>query len=645
MLSRLRSELTRTIKRQIAVVVFGILLLLALSQYVVQRQFLLPGFADLERQAAGTMMRSITTDLARQSESLAMTTRDWGNWSATYGYVQDHDLPKLHQDIDVGSMSALHTNFLAIVAMDGKILTTLAFDPKTHEPLVIDAFAAETLAADDPLRATLGWPAGVSGFLKTPYGPLMISSAPILNGAGQGPVRGSLILGRFLSTDGLASQIGIAGSRLNIIKPEAVSPKAVALSLGQLSGAEPSPDLSAEASDKTTIYHALADINGKPLAVLSLDFPREISQHAAHLITLDVLILLALAALALVGLIYFINRLLLAPLAQIATHARDIGNHDDLTRRLGHRGEDELARFAQSFDQMVERLAQARTDLIEKSFVAGIAEMASGAMHNLGNALTPLSVRVNSLNENLRRLPVEDMQQVTEELKAGCTDSARNADLQHFMMLVGEELSAGVSGARADADSASRQLQGIQRILTEQVRQTRAGSVFEVIPFANLLAQSSELVSQAKRDRMTIELDPGIAKLPSLRLPTTVLRQVFQNMIVNATEAVRTDSGQKGHLKIMAEERYVGGRHELYVRFQDDGQGIAADVLPKLFQRHFSTKSTDTNSGIGLHWCANALRGFGGEIYVTSEGLGKGACFHIVVPFKKETSTHAAHAA
>ena len=141
---------------------------------------------------------------------------------------------------------------------------------------------------------------------------------------------------------------------------------------------------------------------------------------------------------------------------------------------------------------------------------------------------------------------------------------------------------------------------------------------------------------------MSLEVSPDIARLPTLRLPATVLRQVFQNLIVNAAEAM---GEQGGRLAVSAQIVRDGDRTLLACRFEDDGAGVAPHVLPRLFERRFSTKSNDTNSGIGLHWCANALRGLGGEIRVTSDGPGTGACFHVVVPLKTEATIDAARAA
>jgi len=60
--------------------------------------------------------------------------------------------------------------------------------------------------------------------------------------------------------------------------------------------------------------------------------------------------------------------------------------------------------------------------------------------------------------------------------------------------------------------------------------------------------------------------------------------------------------------------------------------GIAADNLQRVFDKGFSTKSRETNYGIGLHWCANAIGALGGRIWAASEGLGMGASMHLMLP-------------
>ena len=54
--------------------------------------------------------------------------------------------------------------------------------------------------------------------------------------------------------------------------------------------------------------------------------------------------------------------------------------------------------------------------------------------------------------------------------------------------------------------------------------------------------------------------------------------------------------------------------------------------LERVFEKGFSTKSPETNHGIGLHWCANAINALGGRIWAASEGPGAAPRMHLMVP-------------
>jgi two-component system NtrC family sensor kinase len=79
----------------------------------------------------------------------------------------------------------------------------------------------------------------------------------------------------------------------------------------------------------------------------------------------------------------------------------------------------------------------------------------------------------------------------------------------------------------------------------------------------------------------------------------------------------------------------------LHLYCTDDGVGIAGCNLERIFEKGFSTKSKETNYGIGLHWCANSLGALGGRIWASSEGTGRGTSMHITIPLTAPTSVTA----
>jgi sensor histidine kinase regulating citrate/malate metabolism len=95
---------------------------------------------------------------------------------------------------------------------------------------------------------------------------------------------------------------------------------------------------------------------------------------------------------------------------------------------------------------------------------------------------------------------------------------------------------------------------------------------------------------------------------------------------------VRDAGRDKGVLRFAAEIVRKDDRDELYLRCEDDGVGIAPADLDRVFEKGYSTKSPDTNHGIGLHWCANSIAALGGRIWAASAGPGKGASLHLLLP-------------
>ena len=77
----------------------------------------------------------------------------------------------------------------------------------------------------------------------------------------------------------------------------------------------------------------------------------------------------------------------------------------------------------------------------------------------------------------------------------------------------------------------------------------------------------------------------------------------------------------------------------------DDGVGIEGGNLARIFEKGYTTKSRETNFGIGLHWCANALTALGGRIWATSDGPGRGACIHVQLPLTSRQDLPAGKAA
>jgi signal transduction histidine kinase len=294
---------------------------------------------------------------------------------------------------------------------------------------------------------------------------------------------------------------------------------------------------------------------------------------------------------------------------------------------------------------MVARVAESRTQLVDQSYQAGFAELAKGVLHNLGNAMTPISVRLASLRERLRAGPADDAEQAVAELQAGLADPQRGADLEQFLRLACRQLAGTVRSAQADVELMTRQASAIQTALTEQLHSARNEHVIEPVRLTELVAQSLEIVPDSCRQRLAVDTDDNLRKLGVVRVARTVLRLILQNLIINAAQSVREAGKERGVLRVSAEITREAERQQLHLQFKDDGVGIPAQNLERVFEKGFSTKSPETNHGIGLHWCANAINALGGRIWAASEGPGRGASMHLLVPLAAHENVSLAGAA
>jgi signal transduction histidine kinase len=374
------------------------------------------------------------------------------------------------------------------------------------------------------------------------------------------------------------------------------------------------------------------DIYGKPLMSFRVEVPRRITARGQGAVTYASLYLIGAAITVLLLLVVALNRIVLKPLARVTRHAVAVGDGTDLTARLNLPGQDEIARLAGEFDRMVERVADSRRQVVDQSFQAGFAELAKGVLHNLGNAMTPLGVRLSKLGEHLRDMPAADVELTLAELAKESTASARRADLEQFRRLAGREMVARAREAKSDIEVVQRQATIVQTALTELMRSTRNSHVVESVRLPDLVAQTLEIVPDTCRQRLVVNTDESLRRVGAVQVARTVLRLILQNLIINAADAVRDAGRDKGVLNFAAEIIREADNEQLHLHCKDDGVGIAADNLQRVFDKGFSTKSRETNYGIGLHWCANAIGALGGKIWAASEGPGLGASMHLMLP-------------
>jgi signal transduction histidine kinase/ActR/RegA family two-component response regulator len=232
--------------------------------------------------------------------------------------------------------------------------------------------------------------------------------------------------------------------------------------------------------------------------------------------------------------------------------------HDELAARVSERTR-ELEQTNQRLRVEIDQRQQAESELLRARQLESLGVLAGGIAHDFNNFLTIVQGNVALAKT---RLPADNSAQ-------GVLDQAHEA-CQRAASLSNQLLTFAKGGAPV------RRVTSISDILRSAVDLVSAGS-------------PAALTLRVAEDLWPADVDPE------------QIRQVFHNILLNAREAV----SDEGHIDIRAENMTLSGKSRVrqpgpYVRIvvQDDGSGIAPEILPKIFDPYFTTKSAGT--GLGL---------------------------------------------
>jgi signal transduction histidine kinase len=284
-------------------------------------------------------------------------------------------------------------------------------------------------------------------------------------------------------------------------------------------------------------------------------------------------------------------------------------------------------------------IARLREELKIVSRQAGMAEVATGTLHNVSNVLTSINVSASLVADRLRQSRVSNLSKAllllrehSSNLAAFLTNDPKGKVLPAYLETLADHLAAEQSQMLLEMDNLARNLEHVKEIVVMQQSYAKLYGVLETLPVADLV-QDALRMNLGAFERHGIAVIRQFASVPPVSVDKHKVLQILVNLMRNAKYAIDEFGPPEKRLTVSIASRDAG---KVAISVTDNGIGITPENLAHIFSRGFTTKRD--GHGFGLNSGLRTARELGGSLTAFSEGHGKGATFCLELPAAKGLS-------
>lgn len=309
----------------------------------------------------------------------------------------------------------------------------------------------------------------------------------------------------------------------------------------------------------------------------------------------------------------------------------------------------------QRVQQRTSELRKAQAELVTAARQAGMAEIATNVLHNVGNVLNSVNVSAGVLSSHVRTSKAQGISKVVQlmnehagDLSDFMTRDQKGRMLPDYLQKLAEVVAAEQQSMIEELAQLTKSVDHIKDIVATQQSYAGASTVFEPVQLRDLIEDALRM-SAGSLSRHQVNVVKEFAVVPALLLDKHRILQILINLIGNAKHAMDAVLDRQHQMTLrlgMAQDGAVR------VQVSDNGEGIPPENLARIFEHGFTTRKS--GHGFGLHSCVLAAQEMGGSLTVQSDGVGKGATFTLVLPIRTkaeeeenphESATEPAHLA
>ncbi|MEJ0091168.1 MAG: ATP-binding protein [Limisphaerales bacterium] len=283
------------------------------------------------------------------------------------------------------------------------------------------------------------------------------------------------------------------------------------------------------------------------------------------------------------------------------------------------------------------KLEQLHKQLLETSRQAGMAEIATNVLHNVGNVLNSVNVSASLVMDSVKKSKGSNLVKVVallreheQDLGAFFTGDPRGRQLSAYLSQLSEHLLVDQKTTIQELGSLVKNIEHIKDIVTMQQSYARVSGIKEIINIRELVEDGLNM-NVGALGRHGVEIAREFEDVPLINIEKHKVLQVLVNLIRNAKHACQDSERSDKRLTV----RVAGGAGRIKISVTDNGVGIAPENLTRIFNHGFTTRKD--GHGFGLHSGALAAKEMGGSLIAHSDGEGRGATFTLELPVEPKS--------
>jgi PAS domain S-box-containing protein len=288
--------------------------------------------------------------------------------------------------------------------------------------------------------------------------------------------------------------------------------------------------------------------------------------------------------------------------------------------------------------QAEEELEEVHKQLLVASRQAGMAEVATNVLHNVGNVLNSVNVSASLVAERIKKSKCAGIERVATLLSSQADlsaflASAQGRQLPTYLHELSAELLDERDASVAELGALRANVEHIKEIVAMQQGHAKRGGLTDTLDI-RALAEDSLRMNEGAFSRHGVTVVRDFTEVPLVQVDKHKVLQILVNVIRNAKYACAELPGGEKRVTV----RIRATPSSITVAVIDTGIGIAPENLERIFIHGFTTRAD--GHGFGLHSSALAARELGGSLYASSPGRGQGATFTLTLPLTQAESRH-----